>query len=719
MRKNLERKLRNLAIVDKVSIVIVTYNRGKLLDRLLGSLRYLNYPSFEVIVVNGPSDDSTEEVLAKYQQWIRIFNSLKRNVAVSRNIGLAAAAGKYVAFIDDDAVPEPEWLDVLVSGFSDEEIAAVGSDVYDSSGVNFQARKIVNNRYGEALSRTTSYDIPYSERFNGVIGVNNIFRLSAVIKVGGFNEQYDYYLDETELCARLVDAGFKINYLPGAFVYHKFAPSYHRDERKATLDYSSIIKNTVYYVNTYQTITGAINAKKFLDYEIRKHSLDAIKLLEYQAITIEECISCLSSIVKGAQQGAKDYARKKQLLITPETLHQYQGKFKQFFPKLTFEEKLTIVYLLDYHPSVSQNNSDQLLYEMAKRAADYGHQVHIIVKSNDGDNSVEFEEVLWVHRIATGLTDLASKILNWQLNFPGVKDRLSEAYAYYSELLNISNKRKVALVRTSSNHGLAGFSLLSKEFLHLVTLVGGSEIVDSNNQAIVLDHELSKIMIRNADYLQLTAGEKIDFSVSKEWLKDELVGAYKLGDDDFSKSGDYLCLGVPRSDQELSLLIELVKKVVQNNPRAFFNLVVNEPTYADRDTDCFRQQLVRTFNNEKYSTKVAIKTLNSFDLDNLHDSRTIFIIASGGSELINRLAGVKNSIMWFGKINEICQIAIDNNFDLLVKLHRIKNLFLGGLNTDFNRTVCSVGSAEKNKGSVKLESNLLRYKLIVNAVKNG
>ncbi|MBP3515015.1 MAG: glycosyltransferase family 2 protein, partial [Alphaproteobacteria bacterium] len=102
----------------KVSVVINTYNRAEYLDRALQSLYYQEYPDFEVIVVNGPSTDNTEEIMQKYAQDIKIGHCSEANLAISRNIGIAMASGDYVAFMDDDAVPEPEWLNVLLSGFT-------------------------------------------------------------------------------------------------------------------------------------------------------------------------------------------------------------------------------------------------------------------------------------------------------------------------------------------------------------------------------------------------------------------------------------------------------------------------------------------------------------------------------------------------------------------------------------------------------------------------
>src|SRR5262249_15888424 len=95
------------------SIVINTHPRPERRAATLQSVRQLDYRHCEVCVVRGPTPDGTAEILAPWRGKIKVAQCPLRNLAASRNIGIALSAGDIVAFVDDDAVPEPEWLSDL------------------------------------------------------------------------------------------------------------------------------------------------------------------------------------------------------------------------------------------------------------------------------------------------------------------------------------------------------------------------------------------------------------------------------------------------------------------------------------------------------------------------------------------------------------------------------------------------------------------------------
>jgi Glycosyltransferases involved in cell wall biogenesis len=133
------------------SVVINTYNRVDYLRRLIPALLRQRDVEFEIVVVNGPSTDGTEALLQRYGDQIKVVSCPSRNLSQSRNLGIKAAAGDVVVFIDDDALPEDErWLYRFVKAFADSNPApgAVGGDVLMGDTDFYEFREGATSEYG-------------------------------------------------------------------------------------------------------------------------------------------------------------------------------------------------------------------------------------------------------------------------------------------------------------------------------------------------------------------------------------------------------------------------------------------------------------------------------------------------------------------------------------------------------------------------------------------
>jgi hypothetical protein len=232
------------------SIVICTYNRDEFLERTLKSLNHLKYSNFEVVVVNGPSTDRTDQILEGYRGKIKIRKNELVNLSVSRNIGIKAAAGDVVAFLDDDAIPDPSWLNQIAEIYeSHESIGGVGGRVYGPGGDHFQFHNGYVDVWGEATAKAEEpgkYTDPSGDKFNILMGVNSTFYRKHLLEVGGFDEYYEYFHDESDLCVRLTKSGYPIVHHQEAYVHHEFARSHIR-RSIYHLNWYPIVKNTVYF----------------------------------------------------------------------------------------------------------------------------------------------------------------------------------------------------------------------------------------------------------------------------------------------------------------------------------------------------------------------------------------------------------------------------------------------------------------------------------------
>lgn len=216
----------------RASVVITSRHRPEEMRRCLLALSQQDHPAFEVIVVADPATAATLPATVK-----TIIHD-EANISAARNLGLMAAAGDVVAFIDDDAVAEPTWLGRLIAPLSDPGVAAAGGFVRGPDGIRWQARARVADRTG----RTT--DLPWQDDAPRVMaappegairteGTNMAFRRDALLAAGGFDPAYRYYLDDTDLNLRLAGAGAATAIVPGAQVHHQLAAGPHRDGGRA------------------------------------------------------------------------------------------------------------------------------------------------------------------------------------------------------------------------------------------------------------------------------------------------------------------------------------------------------------------------------------------------------------------------------------------------------------------------------------------------------
>jgi GT2 family glycosyltransferase len=213
-----------------VSVVVVSRDRPDALHRCVLGLSQLQYDKFEIVVV---ADAKGLAGLDQFADQIKKIPFDEPNISAARNIGISNAAGKVIAFIDDDAVPEPTWLSYLTAPFVKEEVAAVGGFVLGRNGISFQWKARVLDGNGSAS------DISVDEKHPTVLrppaghavkteGTNMAVRRETLVALGGFDPAYHFYLDETDLNMRLAAAGYTTAIAPLAQVHHGFAKSLRR-----------------------------------------------------------------------------------------------------------------------------------------------------------------------------------------------------------------------------------------------------------------------------------------------------------------------------------------------------------------------------------------------------------------------------------------------------------------------------------------------------------
>jgi O-antigen biosynthesis protein len=197
----------------RVSVVVCAYNAERTMDQCLASLAELNYPDYEVIVVNDGSCDRTREI-AESHDYCRIINQPNKGLSAARNVGAEAATGEIVAYTDSDCVADPDWLTYLVAKMEASDLAACG-------GPNFPPPEddLVPAAVAVAPGGPTHVLIS-DEVAEHIAGCNMAFRRDVLLQLGGFDPIYRAAGDDVDICWRFQDAGYQIGFSPAAVVWH-------------------------------------------------------------------------------------------------------------------------------------------------------------------------------------------------------------------------------------------------------------------------------------------------------------------------------------------------------------------------------------------------------------------------------------------------------------------------------------------------------------------
>jgi glycosyltransferase involved in cell wall biosynthesis len=196
----------------RVSVVVCTYNGARTIEDCLTGISKLKYPNFETIVVNDGSTDAAPDIASRFD--VRLISTENRGLSSARNTGLAAATGDIVAYIDDDARPDPHWLSYLAWTFETTDHAGVGGPNFAPAGDGLIADCVANSPGGPMevlISDSVAEHIP---------GCNMAFRREALVSIGGFDPLYRTAGDDVDVCWRLLDAGGTLGFHAGALVWH-------------------------------------------------------------------------------------------------------------------------------------------------------------------------------------------------------------------------------------------------------------------------------------------------------------------------------------------------------------------------------------------------------------------------------------------------------------------------------------------------------------------
>jgi glycogen(starch) synthase len=451
------------------SIVVNTTDRAASLRTLLRALDHQSYPHFEVIAVVGPTKDDTLAMLEEFGGRVRVLRCSRANLSVSRNIGLVAACGDIVAFIDDDAVPSRNWLRQLRRIFADPAIAGSGGSVY----VVHPNQPVIQHRLGVASALAEQIDVRRSLLADmpltgdgrlwtlRMMGTNMAYRRAALLDIGGFDEFYEWVYDDTDVAMRLAAAGKLLQPVADAVVYHvpassrnRVAYSYlgrwwiqtkaatyfaHKNGRAAGVPPQVINERNLHLVHGHWTWTGQLRREGRINWRqmtnMRWNELKS-SAHGYTAGTWGRRLFADTTLEPSDERRFQPFQTPASPLapaVDPVSGRQ---------PAVTMPDPPLRVALLSFnYPPEQQEGVGRHTNLMARGLFELGHTVHVLTHS--AQESISFYDGAYVHRVPYHL----DRYQNLR-HLPKVHHRLNYSHAVHERLLRLILNDDIQLADT-------------------------------------------------------------------------------------------------------------------------------------------------------------------------------------------------------------------------------------------------------------------------------
>lgn len=196
----------DVAGAPRISVVIPTRNRpdtlAACLQRLAPDRQTLEGSQYEVVVTDDGDADETRALLRRHYAWVRHTVGPQRGPAANRNAGVRATRGEWIAFTDDDTLPDPEWLEQLLR-------VSVGVDAVE--GCTLCRRGL----------RSPREDAPQNDRGGRWWTCNLAVRRTAFDALGGFDERFSApHMEDADFRDRAFAAGLAWHFTPLAVIDH-------------------------------------------------------------------------------------------------------------------------------------------------------------------------------------------------------------------------------------------------------------------------------------------------------------------------------------------------------------------------------------------------------------------------------------------------------------------------------------------------------------------
>jgi len=199
----------------RVSVIIPTYNSEKTIEKCLQSLGSQTYKPYEIIVVDGNSEDSTTKIVRKFKNVRLMFNRESHRPGSSRNLAVEAAEGEVVLLFDSDCFADHRLLEYHVKCYEKRK---------DIVGVKGAIRSMGRSKISDFVQRQFMASQWLNMNPDGTMGLFHAGTNFSIYRSNLLEKKFREDLvscEDTELFIRINKSGWKVLYEPRAFVYHR------------------------------------------------------------------------------------------------------------------------------------------------------------------------------------------------------------------------------------------------------------------------------------------------------------------------------------------------------------------------------------------------------------------------------------------------------------------------------------------------------------------
>ena len=204
----------------KIAVIMPVYNEKDNIEDTLRALFNSSEQPSEVIVVDGGSNDGTQEIIRTKFPTVKLMNHPRRTAASGRNVGIKNTKADIIAFTDGDCIVDKDWIKNIRLSFENNEIDGVGGKVLNAQPINHYEEYWGKLAWTLIMNfRDSPYMVREQKLNDAFVTANCAYKRKVLVQIKGFNNWFANNAEDVDLCWRALKAGAKLMYDPSVIIY--------------------------------------------------------------------------------------------------------------------------------------------------------------------------------------------------------------------------------------------------------------------------------------------------------------------------------------------------------------------------------------------------------------------------------------------------------------------------------------------------------------------